>query len=210
MNNKLKFLAGMSTAFLMHAAHAEIYICKDASGRTLTSDRPIPECAERKVRVLGKNGLTAREIAAPLTEEQKRQQQIEQDKRKQAQAAAEEQKRQDRALLARFSKEADIELARRRTLDQINEHIKREEVSISISEKRLKDARAEAAAQAKGKAVPAPIQRKIDDSVQSIAASKQQISDYQADVAKTNAKYDLTLKRFRELNGAATAKAEIK
>ena len=48
-------------------AHATIFMCKDASGRTITSDRPIPECAERTVWEYGNTGSLKREIAAPLT-----------------------------------------------------------------------------------------------------------------------------------------------
>ncbi len=60
MHKNVKKLAGFCVlAVSPLLAQAEIYICKDASGKTLTSDRPIMECQDRKVRVLGKNGLTA-------------------------------------------------------------------------------------------------------------------------------------------------------
>ncbi len=205
MKNNFKMLAGVCAVLLSGSAHAEIYICKDASGRTLTSDRPIMECMDRKIRVLGKNGLTAREISPPLTEEQKHQQQLDEDKRKAAKAAVEEQRRQDRALMARYSKESEIEIARRRTLEQLSEHVKREETSILISEKRLKEARAEADTYKKAKGVPASVQRKIDDSEQSILDSKKQIAERQLEIAQINAKYDQTVKRFRELNSTSQA-----
>lgn len=207
--NQWMILAGACMVLASGVAQAEIYICKTSDGRTLTSDRPIMECQDRKVRVLGANGVTAREIAPPLTEEEKRQKALDEEKKKAAQLAAEEQRRQDRALLARYGKEADIEIARKRTLEQINEHIKREEVSIATSEKRLKDARAEAAALPQGK-VPANVKRKIDDNEQAIADSKEQIAERQVEIKQANAKYDQTVKRFRELNKTATAQAPLK
>ena len=48
-------------------AQAQFFQCKDASGRTLSSDRPIPECADRPVRELGRNGMLKREVPPPLT-----------------------------------------------------------------------------------------------------------------------------------------------
>ncbi|RJG03046.1 DUF4124 domain-containing protein [Noviherbaspirillum sedimenti] len=184
-------------------AHAEIYICKDASGKTLTSDRPIVECQDRKIRVLGKNGMTQREIGPPLTEEQKHQKQADDEKRKAAVAAADEQRRQDRALMARYGKEADIEVARQRALEPVGEQIRREQASVLMSEKKLGLARAEAAAQSKGK-VPLNLQRKIDDLGQEIVDSKKLIVERQQEVVQINSKFDQSVKRFRELSGAAT------
>lgn len=205
MQNKIKKLAGFCVlAALPLLVQAEIYICKDASGRTLTSDRPIMECQDRKVRVLGKSGLTEREIAPPLSEEQKRQKQVEEEKRKAALAAAEEQRRQDRALMARYGKEADIEVARQRALEQTNDQIKREQESIAAADKSLQVARTEAAAQRKGK-VPANLQRKIDDLVQEIADSKKLIAENQEELVRINAMFDQAAQRFRQLKGSTGA-----
>lgn len=210
MQNDIRKLLGLFLlAGLPLLAQAEIFICKDADGKTLTSDRPIMECQDRKVRVLGKNGLTAREIAPPLTEEQKRQKLAEEEKRKAIVAAADEQKRQDRALLARYGKEADIEVARRRSLEPVNDQIKREEVSMTISEKKLAQARAEAAAQPKGK-VPAHLQRKIDDLGQEIVDAKKLIAERKDEVVRINDRFDQAVRRFRELTGATTARMEVK
>ena len=56
--------------FLAHVAlHAQkIYMCKDESGHTLTSDRPIPECEGRAIREFDKSG-TIRLIPNADTEE---------------------------------------------------------------------------------------------------------------------------------------------
>lgn len=205
MHNKTKKMAGLLLlAGLPMLAQAEIFICKDASGKTLTSDRPIPECQDRKVRVLGKNGLTAREIAPPLTAEQKRQQQAEEEKRKAVEAAADEQRRQDRALLARYGKESDIEMARKRALEPVNDQIKREEAAMAAAEKSLGQARAEANAHPKGK-VPANLRRKIDDLDQDIAGRKKTIAERKEETAQINARFDQSVTRFRELTGKTTA-----
>lgn len=181
----------------------EILMCKDASGRTFTSDRPIPECSGRAVRQLDRNGMVRHEIPAPLTPEQKRQKQLEEERVKAEQAAAAERRQQDKAILARFRNEADIENARQRTLDTVQEQIKRESALLFAAEKRRKDIKA-GIARDKGKKAPAMLQE-LDDAGQAVANSKQKLQDYEAEAAQINGKFALTLKRYRELTAVTTA-----
>ncbi len=199
----LKLAGLLLTVGMPLLAQAEIYVCKDASGRTLTSDRPIMECQDRKVRVLGKNGMTQREIAPPLTEQQKREKAEAEEKQRLEHAAAEEQRRQDRALLARYSKEEDLEMARKRSLLQASENVRREEAVQADTEKSWRLARAEAA-KAKGK-VPANLQSRINSLEHEVAEGKLRIEASKAEAAKINQKYDQQLVRFRELNAPKSA-----
>jgi cell division protein FtsN len=188
-------------------AHAQkIYLCKDASGHTLTSDRPIPECAERAVREMDSHGVVRRDVAAPLTAEQKQQKKLEEEKRKAEEAAAAEQKQNDLGLLARYRNENDIAIARTRTLDQVQEHIKRETASLAGAEARRKEAQADIKKVANKKTIPPALQRKLDEADKASAEAKQRLQDYEAERANINANYDATLKRYRELSGAAAAK----
>jgi hypothetical protein len=70
---RVPFLA----AFLLFsgAAHAQIFTCKTADGRTLTSDRPIQECAKLPMRELRYDGAVKRNIAPPLTRSQREERQ---------------------------------------------------------------------------------------------------------------------------------------
>ncbi len=105
--------------------------------------------------------------------------------------------------MARYGKEADIEVARKRSLEQVSEQIRREEASIATSEKSLQTARTEAAAH-KGK-VPPVLQRRIDDLVQEIADGTKRIAERKDEMAQINTRYDQAVKRFRELSGAGDA-----
>ncbi|MDB5761519.1 MAG: hypothetical protein JWQ21_514, partial [Herminiimonas sp.] len=176
--------------------HAQkIFMCKDASGRTLTSDRPIPECADRAVREFDKNGIVRHDIAAPLTAEQKRQKQLEEEKRKADEAAAAEQKQNDRAIVARYRNEEDIAIARKRTVDLVQEQIKREAITLAAAEKRRKDLQAEAELPKNKKAAPPGLQRNLDEADQAVRDQKKKIQDYEAEAAQINGKFDATLKR---------------
>ena len=188
------------------AAHAQIYMCKDASGRTITSDRPIPECADRKVREYGKTGVLKREIAAPPTAEEKRQQQLEEEKRKAEAAAAAEQKKSDNAMLSRYRNEAEIEVARGRSLAIIDEQIKRETTALTEAEKQQTQARSALDAAAKKQPKPGQVLvRNVEEADRRVSEGRSRLKDYQEEHAKVNAKFDQTVKRFRELAGGAKA-----
>lgn len=199
--SSLKTALFLSLALPMAGVHAQIYMCKDASGRTLTSDRPIPECADRAVRELDKSGRTRRDIPAPMTAEEKRRFQREDEKRKAEEALAEEQRRSDRLLRARFKSEADIEEARKRALEQVDDRIRRDRASLASAEKQQQQAEAEADALKKKNAkVPTVLQHRIDDASQTVGAARKAIQGNEADIAEVNAKHDALLKRFREMN----------
>jgi hypothetical protein len=186
-------------------AHAQIYLCKDASGKAHTSDRPIAECADRAVREFSSNGLLKREVPAPLTAEQKRQKQLEEERRKAAEAALAEQRQADRALLARYRNEADIEIARKRALEILQEQFNRQMIVVSDAEKRLKDAQAEIARAKAAKDAQPTMQRRLEESDQALRDEKKRLQDAEADVAQFNAKFDATLKRYRELTNSESA-----
>jgi hypothetical protein len=176
-----------------------IFMCKDASGRTVSSDRPIKECADRPVRELDKNGMVRREIAAPLTPEQKHQKQLEDDKRKEEEEAAAARKQEDRALLARYRNEAEIASARKRLAELVQEHIKRETSALALAEEQRKTADLELQRHKGKKEVAALLQRKIEASDIAIRDQKKKLQDYHSEIAQIDAKFDATLKRFREL-----------
>jgi hypothetical protein len=193
---------------LLHwGAQAQIFMCKDASGRTLTSDRPIPECADRTVREFDRSGTARREIPAPLTAEQKRQNQLQEEKRKAEEAAADDQKRSDLAIRMRYRSEADIDVARKRSIEPVEEQLKREKMALAAAEKQQIQVQAEADShKKKNAAIPAAVQRKVDDSARAISEAKEMIRNRDAEIGLINAKYDATLKRFRELAGTTAAK----
>ncbi|HEX2531899.1 MAG TPA: DUF4124 domain-containing protein [Burkholderiaceae bacterium] len=191
-------------ALLPGLAQAQIYMCKDASGRTLTSDRPIPECANRAMREYGNNGVLKREIAAPPTAEEKRRRQLEEERKKAEEAAAKERQREDRAILARYHKEADIETARQYALGNTERQKKRESASLARLEQQLQQTRvAIEGYEKKQSKPPAGLTRKSDDLQSSVDESRKRIQDQDAELAKINARFDGTLKRFRELSASA-------
>lgn len=166
------------------------------------------ECANRPVRQMDKNGNVRREIPPPLTAEQKRQKEQEEEKRKAEEAALAEQRQADRALLARYQSESDIEHTRKRALGMVKEHIKRESLALAAAEKSAKDAQIDnGKALSKASQLPS-VERTLAEENQEIIEIieiKKRIDNYKAEEARINSKYDAALKRYQELARQATA-----
>ena len=205
--NKIFFL--FIVALSSGTVQAQFFQCKDATGRTISSDRPIPECADRPVRELGRNGMLRREVPAPLTAEEKRQKKLEEENRKAEAMAAEEQRKSDRLILERYGNEKGIEAARKRALDLAQDIIKRESATVAAAEKQLAQSQAAMTAfKAKPESAPLDLRNKIKEAEQAIREGEKIIRDRQSEMTAANAKYDETLKRFREITGNGRTLAE--
>jgi hypothetical protein len=207
----MKTATGLALFFPLMLAqidgHAQIFMCKDATGHTLTSDRPIPECADRAMRELDRGGIVRREIAAPLTAAQKQQQKEADEKRKLEQAAVEAQKSEDRAIRLRYRSERDIELARKRSLDPVQDQVQREKAALATVQAQQQQAQTEADRyQKKNVAPPLAVKRRLEAADHALANSQKVIEDGEVEIAQINARFDSTLQRYRELAGRTASK----
>jgi hypothetical protein len=182
------------------AGAQSIYSCRDRNGHTLTSDRPITDCAG-VMRELAPSGVVKREIAPPLTAEQQRQKEADDRVRRTAEEAAREQHRRDMALLTAYQNEDQIEAARKRSLSDASESIKASHERLAELEKE-KNALAQDAEAYKGKTVPPLFKRKMDDNQALIDDEQAAIKQRQVDVERVNQRYDEEKRRFRELSAA--------
>lgn len=183
-------------------------MCKDAAGHTLTSDRPIPECANRAVRELNPSGTVKREIAAPLTPEQKRQKQILEEQQKAEQAVAAEQKRQDQLLLTRYSNLQAIELVRRKAREPIQDRITASAATVTALGRLLRQAEEEKAFY-KNKPLPQALVRRIEENQLAMATEKSNLQHSAEELVELDGKFDKIVKRYRELTeGTADASAK--
>lgn len=187
-------------------AYAQIYSCKDSAGRTLTSDREIPECAARDMREIGKNGVFRRVIPAPLTAEQRHQKQIDDERQKQMAEAMLEMRRRDQAILARFRNESDIELAHKRATNDLQEKMRQSDRALLIASMQLSNTEAEMARRDNKKAMPAYLEQRAAEAKTGIAVENIHMRQYQAELSQLDSSFDETLKRFRELTAMSAAK----
>jgi hypothetical protein len=177
-----------------------IYTCKDANGKTITADRPPPECQGREGRILGKDGTTIQRIDAPPTPEQLAAREAEAAKKKQEDDRRREQLRKDKALLNTYENVDDIESKRQRALQQVEREARESEKRMSILQKQASENSAEAEFYKK-KPMPADLRRRIDENEAALRAEKLLYSSKRDEVAQVNLKFDDDKKRYMELTG---------
>ncbi len=192
------------------SVQAQIFICKDENGRTLTSDRPIPECANRPVRELNKAGVFKREILPPPSAEELRIKKEAEEKRKAEEENATEQRRRNAALLQTYSNEQQIMLERQRTLSQLQNNL-----NIALTEKNSADQKRKVAQteaddmQKKGGRVPGALKIRIDDATRIMQMEQKNADAYEAEIEKEKTKYDDILNRYRIVTGSGNAQGTL-
>lgn len=175
-----------------------IYSCVDASGRRLTSDRPIAECAGREQRVHSRDG-TPRGVLSPsmsMEEIAAREAQLQREAREREARVAEQ--RKDRLLLQRYPDEASHARARAAALEAPNDAIQNANNRLADLEAERRKLEQEAEFYV-GKSLPATLQLLFDTNVASVAAQRTMISNQQAEIDRVNKLYDEELARLRKL-----------
>lgn len=180
-----------------------IYKCVDSTGRTLTADRPIAECAGRATKEFDKFGVLRREVPALPSAAEKQQQIAQEESRKAATALTDQRGRSDRAILMRYRAEADILRARKRALEPLQEQARREQAALAKAELALRKIEMDAAALA-GQASQTPpsaeFRQQLDDARQIIDERKKALFAREVEITAVQSKYAQTLTRYRELN----------
>ena len=192
--------AGLMAASLPPAGAQGIYVCVDAKGRRLTSDRPILECLDREQTEYGPSGQVIRRIGPSLTaaeraaEEEKARRAAEERNRQM------EEKRRDRALLTRYPDKATHDRERTKALDTVDEVIKtanRRTFELQ-SQRRKLDNDLEFYGRDMQKA-PATLKRQIEENDQQQAAQRRFIANQEDEKKRINSRFDEELTRLKVL-----------
>ncbi|MEJ8858464.1 DUF4124 domain-containing protein [Variovorax robiniae] len=179
---------------------AGIFSCVDANGRTITSDRPIPDCLDREQRELNSSGTTRRRVEPNYTAKE----QAERDERaRQAQIAASrqiEERRRERALLMRYPNDTVHERDRKEAIGQIDAVIQsaRKRQGELADERKKLDAELEFYRNDVNKAPPS-LRRQVEESNQSLAVQTRFIGEQEDEKKRVNARFDEERVRLKQL-----------
>lgn len=182
------------------AASSGIYSCTDARGRTITSDRRIPDCIDREQRELNPSGTTRRLIEPSYTG----QEQAERDERKrQATLAAvrlAEERRRERALLIRYPTPVVHDRERAEALAQIDAVIgaAKKRIGELGVERRKVDDELEFYKNDISKAPPS-VRRQVDDNAKSMAVQIRFVGEQEDEKQRLNARFDEERTRLKPL-----------
>lgn len=177
-----------------------IYTCTDAKGRTLTSDRPIPQCADREQRLLNPSGTVRGVVAPALTGPERAALEARQRREAELRAREAEEKRRERALLIRYPNRSMHNKERAEALEQIG--VVRQAALHRVTElqrqRKQLDLELEFYAQDPSK-VPPSLKRLVDENTHSQAVQQRFIAEQDAEMARVNARFDEELQRLRQL-----------
>jgi len=181
-------------------AQAGIYSCLDAKGRTITADRPIPECTDRAQRELSSSGLLKRQMGPSLTANE---QAAHDEKAKQLadiRAREAEDRRRDKALLQRYPTLAVHDHERAAALQQIEEVIK----ASSKRKGELADQRAALAGELEFyvkdlSKTPGSLKRRLEENDSSTLVQQKFIADQDQEKKRVNQRFNEELVKLKQL-----------
>lgn len=109
---------GLPAALLLVAggASANLFCCHDANGKKVCGNSLPGQCYSRAYYELDARGAVVRQVEAPLTPEQRAQRAVEEAKKKEEEKRLAEEQRRNQALVASYTSEKDIDIARGRAL----------------------------------------------------------------------------------------------
>jgi len=171
-------------AALPLAAEAQSYRCVGKDGKKYYGQSVPPQCVGLPIEQLNAQGLVIRKIDAQATADERAKKELEETDRKKRETASREEGRRDRALLATYTSENDVEASRLRAIATNQDAVKDIEARIAALRKQR------AAAKAKEDINNAEIDLKAQES---LLATKKKEAD------AINARYGDDKKRYVEL-----------
>ncbi len=172
----------LSVTLMAQAEGRLIYVVEDPQGKVRMFDALPPELAGRGYKVMDERGHVV-EVVPP--------------RRTRGDVPLSD---HDRALLATFTSEAEIQIARDRQLATLEGLIRLNERNLPLYEENLAELRERAEAlAAAGRPVPEELREDIRRMERQVAQRRAFIEAQRQEMARVRMKYDEDLRRFREL-----------
>jgi hypothetical protein len=195
-------LAGaLGAAWAQSPSVSGIFTCVDGKGRRYTSDRPIPECADREQRELNASGTVRRVLApVPTASEraviEERERKATEERQRQA-----EQKRIEKLLVARYPNQQVHDGDRAKALQAVQEAMNSGQKRIvELREERKKaEQEAEFHKHKTREQWPPQLKRQFEDNDQQLAAQQRFIAAQQEERQRIAARFDEELVRLKRL-----------
>ncbi len=201
------------------------YRCVGADGKKYYGSIIPPQCAGRVIEQLSNQGIVVRRIDPEGDEKMRLAKEVAAAKKREDDAIAKEASRRNRALLATYTSEKDIDEARGRALADNQKALKEIEQRIAEIKKRQAafdkemefykegaakpsaEKKAKPAAPAKAEAkIPAKLLQDIKNTEVELSAQENLLAAKRKEVDSINAKYDEDKKRFAELTATPARK----
>jgi len=193
--------AGASGALAAEGAKTYIFQC-ELNGKKVTSDRSIPECANKEQRQLNPDGSLYRIVKPTPTPDELEDIERKDRDAKAALAAQNDAVRRDRNLMQRFPNEATHKKARDKALDDLRLAAKSSEARIGlllIERKKLEEEKQFYVNEQVKKPLPTALKQKLDANEAALEAQKSLAQNQEFEVVRINNLYDIELTRLKKL-----------
>lgn len=186
-------------------AEAQSFRCVGKDGRKYYGSTIPPECLGLPIEQLNRQGMVIKRIDPEGSERERLAREEAAAKKREEDAAAREISRRNRALLATYTSERDIEDARGRALAENSKAVKELESRMAAIRKRQAAHDTELEFYKGNNKPPARLADEIRSAEMELKAQQGLLEAKKRDVDAINAKYDADKNRYIELTGGATA-----
>ena len=198
MNPKIALLAA-TLALLPFAADAQSYRCVGKDGKKYYGQSLPPQCLGQPAEQLNAQGMVIKRIDPQASAAERERKVAEDEERKKREAVSKEEGRRNRALLATYTSDKDIEQARARALKENEGAIKDIERRIGALKKRQEELKKELDFfQGKNKP-PVKLEQDIKNNEFDVKTQQDLLVGKRKDVDSINARYNHDKRRYNEL-----------
>jgi predicted nucleic acid-binding Zn-ribbon protein len=192
------FILGLSLSF---PATAKLYKWVDDNGTTHYGETIPPEYANKDREELNKAGRVVNTMEV-MTPERRLAKQQEDAKKREAELAAQEQKRHDRTLLNTYSSVEEIDLARQRSMQQVDARINFLNSSVDSAQSRIISLQKEADNYTtRNRKIPNSLSDDLQEAQERLSKLQQDLEKPVAAKAELNARFDADKARYMALTG---------
>ena len=193
-------MIGASLALLPFAAEAQAYRCVGKDGKKYYGQSVPPACLGQPVEQLNAQGMVVKRFDAAASAAEREKKVAEEEERKKREAVSKEEGRRNRALLATYTNEKDIDQARARALKDNELAVADIDKRIGGLKKRLQEQKKELEFYTGQNKPPAKLSNDIRNTEFDIKTQEDLLAAKKKEVDQINARYDDDKKRYSALS----------
>ena len=201
-------VAALAAGFVLAplAASAQSYRCTGTDGKKYYGQSMPMQCLGQPVEQLNAQGLVIKRIDAAASVAEREKKAADEEERKKREAVSKEEGRRNRALLATYTNEKDIDQARARALQDNEGAVKDIEKRITGLKTRLAEQKKELEFYSGKNKPPAKLAADVKNTEFDIETQEDLMSKKKKEVEQINMRYDDDKKRYIELTKGAAKK----
>jgi len=202
MNPKIALLAA-TLALLPFAADAQSYRCVGKDGKKYYGQSLPAQCLGQPAELLNAQGMVVKRIDPQVSATERAKKEGDEEERKKRELVSKEEGRRNRALLATYTSDSDIEQARGRALKDNEAAVREIEGKIGAIKARQDKLRKELDFYQGKNKPPVKLEQNIKNAEFDLRTQQDLLAAKKKDVESINARYNDDKKRYNELTKGA-------